>query len=198
MRRNADTNTIKKAYRKLAKEMHPDKNPDDPEANERFQDLGVAYETLKDPDSRKIYDRGGEEALQKNERGGGGDPFSSFFGGGGSPFDDFFGFGGQQGGEREVQRGANIVIPLWVTLEELYVGNFVEVGRSTCIQNNSHSFWGSFPICVLAPFPGFNLAFSVQMTHNKPVMKPAKGTRKCNCRQEMVTRSLGPGRSLPK
>ena len=151
MRRNADTNTIKKAYRKLAKEMHPDKNPDDPEANERFQDLGVAYETLKDPDSRKIYDRGGEEALQKNERGGGGDPFSSFFGGGGSPFDDFFGFGGQQGGEREVQRGANIVIPLWVTLEELYVGNFVEVGRSTCIQNNSHSFWGSFPICMFLP-----------------------------------------------
>ena len=113
--------------------MHPDKNPDDPEANEKFQDLGVAYETLKDPDTRKIYDRGGEEALQKNERGGGGgDPFSSFFGGGGSPFDDFFGFGGQQGGEREVQRGANIVIPLWVTLEELYVGNFVEVGRLIC------------------------------------------------------------------
>ena len=112
--------------------MHPDKNPDDPEANERFQDLGIAYETLKDADSRKVYDRGGEEALQKNERGGGGDPFSSFFGGGGgSPFDDFFGFGGQQGGEREVQRGANIVIPLWVTLEELYVGNFVEVGRFT-------------------------------------------------------------------
>jgi len=156
--RRADTNTIKKAYRKLAKEMHPDKNPDDPTASEKFQDLGIAYETLKDPDSRKIYDQGGEEALQKNERGGGGDPFSSFFGGGGSPFDDFFGFGGNQGGEREVAKGANIVIDLWVSLEELYVGNFVE------------------------------------MTHNKPVMKPAKGTRKCNCRQEMVTRSLGPGR----
>merc|ERR1740128_610465 len=158
--RKADTNTIKKAYRKLAKQMHPDKNPDDPTASEKFQDLGVAYETLKDPDSRKIYDQGGEEALQKNERGGGGDPFSSFFGGGGgSPFDDFFGFGGGQGGgEREIPKGANIVIDLWVSLEELYVGNFVE------------------------------------MTHNKPVMKPAKGTRKCNCRQEMVTRSLGPGR----
>jgi len=157
--RRADTNTIKKAYRKLAKEMHPDKNPDDPEANDKFQDLGIAYETLKDPDTRKIYDKGGEEALQKSERGGGGgDPFSSFFGGGGSPFDDFFGFGGNQGGEREVAKGANIVINLFVTLEELYVGNFVE------------------------------------MTHNKPVMKPARGTRKCNCRQEMVTRSLGPGR----
>ena len=128
VRKNADTNTIKKAYRKLAKEMHPDKNPDDPEANEKFQDLGVAYETLKDPDTRKIYDRGGEEALQKNERGGGGDPFSSFFGGGGSPFDDFFGFGGgQDNGERDAPKGANIVMEIWVSLEELYVGNFVEV-----------------------------------------------------------------------
>merc|ERR1711936_1060779 len=157
--KRADTNQIKKAYRKLAKALHPDKNPDDPEAEEKFQDLGVAYETLKDPDLRKIYDKGGEEALQKNERGGGGSPFDSFFGGGGSPFDDFFGFGGEQrGGEREAPKGANIVMELWVTLEELYVGNFVE------------------------------------MTHNKPVAKEARGTRRCNCRQEMVTRSLGPGR----
>jgi len=156
--KKADTNTIKKAYRKLAKELHPDKNPDDPEAESRFQDLGVAYETLKDPELRKIYDRGGEDALQKNERGGGGSPFDSFFGGG-SPFDDFFGFGGdQRGGERDTPKGANIVMELWATLEELFVGNFVE------------------------------------MTHNKPVAKAAKGTRRCNCRQEMVTRSLGPGR----
>ena len=95
--KRADTNTIKKAYRKLAKALHPDKNPDDPDAEQKFQDLGVAYETLKDPDLRKIYDKGGEDALQKNERGGGGSPFDSFFGGG-SPFDDFFGFGGGQRG----------------------------------------------------------------------------------------------------
>lgn len=156
--KRASTNEIKKAYRRLAKEMHPDKNPDDPEANTKFQDLGAAYETLSDPDKRKIYDRGGEEALQKDERnGGGGDPFASFFGGG-SPFGDFFGFDGGHQGERETPKGANIHMDLWVSLEELYVGNFVE------------------------------------LTHNKPVMKPAKGTRKCNCRQEMVTRSLGPGR----
>lgn len=79
--RNANTNQIKKAYRKLAKEHHPDRNPDDPNANEKFQDLGAAYEALSDADKRKLYDRGGEEALQKEGGGGGGDPFSSFFGG---------------------------------------------------------------------------------------------------------------------
>ena len=78
--RNANTNQIKKAYRKLAKEHHPDRNPDDPNANEKFQDLGAAYEALSDPDKRKLYDRGGEEALQKEGGMGGGDPFSSFFG----------------------------------------------------------------------------------------------------------------------
>jgi DnaJ family protein B protein 11 len=112
--------------------MHPDKNPDDPEANSRFQDLGAAYETLSDPDKRKIYDRGGEEALAKDERGGGGgDPFASFFGGGGSPFGDFFGFDGGNQGERETPKGANIHMDLWVSLEELYVGNFVEVCSSS-------------------------------------------------------------------
>jgi len=126
--RKASTNEIKKAYRRMAKEMHPDKNRDDPNANEKFQDLSAAYETLSDPDRRKIYDRGGEEALAKDDRnGGGGDPFSSFFGGGGSPFGDFFGFDGGNGGEREIPKGANIVIDLWVSLEELYLGNFVEV-----------------------------------------------------------------------
>jgi len=154
--RSASTNQIKKAYRRLAKEMHPDRNPDDESANEKFQELGTAYEALSDPEKRKIYDKHGEEGLKKDgQMGGGGDPFSSFFGDFGF---DFFGNGGGQRGEREVARGADIVMELWVSLEELYVGNFVE------------------------------------LTHNKPVMKPAKGTRKCNCRQEMVTRSLGPGR----
>ena len=78
--RNANTNQIKKAYRKLAKELHPDRNTDDPKANEKFQNLGAAYEALSDADKRKLYDRGGEEALQKEGGMGGGDPFSSFFG----------------------------------------------------------------------------------------------------------------------
>lgn len=131
--------------------MHPDKNRDDPEAEQRFQDLGAAYEVLSDSDKRKIYDRSGEEGLSKSDMHGG-DPFSSFFG-------DFSFFGG---GMREQQherpRGGDVVMDLFVTLEELYSGNFIEVVRY------------------------------------KPVAKPARGTRKCNCRTEMVTTQLGPGR----
>lgn len=150
IRKTAAKNEIKKAYRKLAKELHPDKNQDDPEASQKFQDLGAAYEVLSDDDKRKLYDRCGEECVKKEGMMDNTDPFAHFFG-------DFgFGFGGQE--QREIPRGANIVMDLYVTLEELYNGNFVEI------------------------------------TRNKPVMKPAQGTRKCNCRQEMVTRNLGPGR----
>lgn len=149
--RKATTNEIKKAYRALAKELHPDKNKDDPQASEKFQDLGAAYEVLSDTDKRKKYDQCGEECVKKEGMMDGFDPFASFFG-------DFgFGFGGDSQ-QHETPKGGNIVMDLFVTLEELYSGNFVQV------------------------------------TRNKPVMKPARGTRKCNCRQEMVTRNLGPGR----
>uniref|UniRef100_A0A2I9LNZ3 DnaJ-like protein subfamily n=1 Tax=Centruroides hentzi TaxID=88313 RepID=A0A2I9LNZ3_9SCOR len=150
--RTATLNQIKKAYRQLAKELHPDKNKDDPKAQDKFSDLGAAYEVLSDPDKRKTYDQFGEEGLKNDAFGGGNDPFASFFG-------DFAFFGGSQRSDsQEIPRGADLVMNIWVTLEELYSGNFVEVIR------------------------------------NKPVMKSASGTRKCNCRQEMVTRQLGPGR----
>lgn len=74
--RTATLNQIKKSYRKLAKELHPDKNTNDPQAQERFQDLGAAYEVLSDPDKRKIYDKSGEEGLKQS---GGGDSFHDPF-----------------------------------------------------------------------------------------------------------------------
>ncbi|KAF7266290.1 dnaJ heat shock protein family member shriveled [Rhynchophorus ferrugineus] len=149
--KGASLHEIKKAYRRLAKELHPDKNKDDEDASKKFQDLGAAYEVLADEEKRKKYDRCGEDCLQKDGMMDGGmDPFASFFG-------DFgFHFGGEQ--KHEIPRGADLVMDIFVTLEDLYTGNFIEI------------------------------------TRNKPVMKPSHGTRKCNCRQEMVTRNLGPGR----
>uniref|UniRef100_A0A915BX69 DnaJ homolog dnj-20 n=1 Tax=Parascaris univalens TaxID=6257 RepID=A0A915BX69_PARUN len=123
--RNANANQIKKAYRKLAKELHPDRHSDDAMAHEKFQDLGAAYEVLSDPEKRKIYDRHGEEGVKKmSGNGGGHDPFSSFFG-------DFFGGGQTQ--EEGTPRGADVVVDLWVSLEEVYNGNFVEVKRTKSI-----------------------------------------------------------------
>ena len=90
-----------------------------------FQDLGAAYEVLSDEEKRKLYDKCGEECVQKGGGNDAFDPFQSFFGDFGFGFD--FGGDGQRGGEREIPRGADIVMTLWVTLEELYVGNFVEV-----------------------------------------------------------------------
>lgn len=121
VRRDATTNEIKKNYRKLAKELHPDKNKDDPEASQKFQDLGAAYEVLSDEDKRKTYDRCGEECLKRDGMMDNSDPFASFFG-------DFgFGFGDDHRHTRDTPKGGTIVMDLYVTLEELYTGNFVEV-----------------------------------------------------------------------
>lgn len=135
--KSANLNEIKKAYRKLAKLQHPDKNPNDPQASEKFADLTAAYEVLSNADSRKLYDRCGEECVKKEGMMGGGDmdPFASFFG-------DFgFNFGGQEQ-RNEVHRGANIEMEVYATLEEMYNGNFIEVSwlRLGNLQANQHLF----------------------------------------------------------
>ncbi|CAJ0581666.1 unnamed protein product, partial [Mesorhabditis spiculigera] len=123
--RGATEHQIKKAYRKMAKEWHPDRHPDDEEAHEKFQDLAAAYEVLSDKKKRSVYDRSGEEGVKKMEGGGGGhnhDHFSSFFG-------DFFGGGGHDDGERETPKGADVVMDLFASLEEVYNGHFVTIKR---------------------------------------------------------------------
>jgi molecular chaperone DnaJ len=91
----ASAEEIKKAYRKLARESHPDANPDDPEAEARFKDLSAAYEILSDPDKRARYDRyGSAEGFDLS------DPFGSGAGGLGDLFDSFFGGGSPFGGGR--------------------------------------------------------------------------------------------------
>src|SRR5206468_7016798 len=102
--RNATGEEVKRAYRKLAVKFHPDKNPDDPKAEEKFKELGEAYDVLMDADKRAAYDRYGHAAFSQTGgfgRGGFHDPFDIFrevFGGGGGGmgggiFESFFGGG---------------------------------------------------------------------------------------------------------
>ena len=85
--RSASEDEIKKAYRKLAIKYHPDKNPGDKEAEEKFKEISAAFEVLKDSDKRRKYDQFGHDAFRGGAAGGGGvDPFDLFrdaFGGGG-------------------------------------------------------------------------------------------------------------------
>ena len=78
--RTATTTQIKTAYKKLSRKYHPDIS-EDPNASEMLVKINRAYEVLKDPTTRKIYDQHGEEGLKRNEGGGGGHPFEQFFAG---------------------------------------------------------------------------------------------------------------------
>eukprot|EP00698_Gefionella_okellyi_P012241 TRINITY_DN3288_c0_g1_i1.p1 TRINITY_DN3288_c0_g1~~TRINITY_DN3288_c0_g1_i1.p1 ORF type:complete len:409 (+),score=101.00 TRINITY_DN3288_c0_g1_i1:69-1295(+) len=107
---SADTETIKKAYRKMALKLHPDRNPGDESAHQKFQEVQLAYEVLQDDEKRQMYDQYGEEGL-KQEHGG--------FGGG-DIFDILRGMGG--GGRQRERKGEDVVHPLGVKLEDLYNG----------------------------------------------------------------------------
>jgi molecular chaperone DnaJ len=129
---------IKKAYRKLAIKYHPDKNPDDHTAEDKFKEAAEAYEILSNPEKKQRYDHYGHAGVGGASGGGGGyggggmnmeDIFSQFGdifgggGGGGSPFESFFG-GQQRGGSsgRRVAKGSNLRIKVKLTLEEIAHG----------------------------------------------------------------------------
>jgi molecular chaperone DnaJ len=125
--RTVSSEEVKRAYRKLAVKFHPDKNPDDPHSEEKFKELGEAYDVLMDGEKRAAYDRSGHAAFSQGAGGfrGGGfhDPFDIFrevFGGGGGIFETFFGGGGATGEDR--QRGADLRYDMQITLEEAAAG----------------------------------------------------------------------------
>ena len=129
--RNATDEEIKRAYRKLAVKFHPDKNPDDPHAEEKFKELGEAYDVLMDPDKRAAYDRFGHAAFAHGGAGFGGggfhDPFEIFrevFGGGGfggGIFETFFG-GGAGARSDDRRRGSDLRYDMEIKLEEAAFG----------------------------------------------------------------------------
>jgi len=128
--RNADSATLKTAYRKTAIKYHPDKNPGNKEAEDKFKEAAEAYEVLSDADKKARYDRFGHAGVSGNGGFGGHggasmedimEQFGDIFGG--SPFDTFFGGGGSRGGRRSGGvRGSNLRIKVSLTLEEIAKG----------------------------------------------------------------------------
>ena len=126
--RTATEEEVKRSYRKLAVKYHPDKNPGDPHAEEKFKELGEAYDVLIDADKRAAYDRFGHAAFSQGIGRGGGfhDPFDIFRevfggGGGGGIFESFFG-GGATSDREGRQRGSDLRYDMQVTLEEAAFG----------------------------------------------------------------------------
>jgi len=132
--RGTDEAGIKSAYRKKAMQYHPDRNPGNKEAEEKFKEATEAYEVLKDPQKRQVYDQYGHAGLGQGAGFGGfggfegfdiGDALRAFmrdFGGGGSIFDDFFNMGGSPRGGRRANRGEDLRIRISLTLEEIATG----------------------------------------------------------------------------
>lgn len=120
--RSADAQEMKKAYRKLAMEYHPDRNPSE-DAAEKFKEINQAYEVLSDEQKRQMYDRFGHAGVEGNAAGNGFDGFHNFEGGFGDIFDAFFG-GGQRGGRRRrgPARGADLRFNMRLTFEEAVFG----------------------------------------------------------------------------
>lgn len=131
--KSSDAEEIKKAYKKLALKYHPDRNPGDAAAEEKFKEAAEAYEVLSDPQKKSSYDRFGHAGVGGAAGGGQNftninDIFANFSeifgeqgGGGGSPFDAFFG-GGRQKQRRRGQRGQDLRIQLSLDLEEISKG----------------------------------------------------------------------------
>jgi molecular chaperone DnaJ len=128
--RSATSEEVKRSYRKLAVQFHPDKNPDDPQAEEKFKELGEAYDVLMDGDKRAAYDRFGHAAFSQGAsfRGGFHDPFDIFrevFGGGGGIFESFFGGGATS--TEDSQRGSDLRYDMQISLEEAAFGAEKEI-----------------------------------------------------------------------
>ncbi len=130
--KNASADELKKAYRRLAMKFHPDRNPDDKSAEEKFKEANEAYEVLSDEDKRAAYDRYGHAGVDPNMGGGagaGGAGFGDIFG---DVFGDIFG-GGGRGGQRS-NRGADLGYTLELDLEEAVRGTKVKIRVPTLVE----------------------------------------------------------------
>lgn len=123
---NAGDTQLKTAYRKLALQFHPDRNPGDSEAEDKFKEASEAYEVLRDPQKRQIYDQFGHQGLEGSGFSGFGgfdDIFSSFS----DIFEDFFGFSSSRRGRSRGQRGADLRYDLTLSFMDAAFGTETEI-----------------------------------------------------------------------
>lgn len=145
--KGASADEIKKGYRTKAKELHPDRNADNPQAEAQFKEANEAYEVLKNAEKKATYDRYGHAAFEGGMGGGGGSPSGGFGGGGqgdfssafSDVFDDLFGdFMGQRGGGgRRAARGSDLRYNLGITLEDAFKGLQKSINVPTSVACDS-------------------------------------------------------------
>jgi molecular chaperone DnaJ len=144
VQRNASAGAIKAAFRKLAMQHHPDRNPGDKAAEQRFKEINEAYEVLKDDPKRAAYDQFGHAAFEQGMGGGargGGFDFGSFADVFDDLFGDFVGGGGQRRGANS--RGADLRYNLEITLEEAFAGKQAQIRVPTTVRCEACNATGS-------------------------------------------------------
>lgn len=140
--RGATDDQLKKAYRRLARELHPDVNPD-PAAQERFKQVTAAYEVLSDPQKRQVVDLGGDPLAPGG--GGGGNPFGAGFAGFGDIMDAFFGGGASRGPRSRAQQGSDALLRIEAELDEMAFGTTRELSVETAVRCGSCDGGGCAP-----------------------------------------------------
>jgi molecular chaperone DnaJ len=146
--RGASEADMKAAFRKLAMQHHPDRNPGDKDCEHRFKEINEAYDVLKDANKRAAYDRFGHAAFEHGSGGhsgfGFGDDFASAFS---NIFDDLFGMGARRGGSRSGgrERGADLRFNMEITLEEAFAGKTAQIHLPTSVTCEVCSGSGAKP-----------------------------------------------------
>ena len=190
LQKGASDDEIKKAFRKMAMKYHPDRNPDDKEAEEKFKEVNEAYGVLSDPDKKSKYDRFGHAGVDPSAGFGGGaggfggfggfeDIFDMFTGGGG--FGGFGGFGGQQRRNNGPRKGADLQKAISITFEEAAFGCKKEIEISKFVKCGTCNGEGTKPGTSKKTCPVCNGSGQVTSVQRTPFGQFQSVTQCGNC-----------------